>query len=135
MTGIKPICYLEDSHPDKDNNKLIMLDPNAHKTKDDFNDTTREFLTKIGVNLNSFRLHEIELTYSNWGHTDILKAVLPEESDGVAGFSTVGHIVHLNLREEILDYKLIVGKLTYKQKPPNLVPKILATKFGFVPDW
>ena len=50
------------------------------------------------------------LTVENWTAGDILKAILPAGEEGVSGFSTIGHIVHLNLREHHEPYKAVIGQ-------------------------
>ena len=40
---------------------------------------------------------------------DILDAVLPAEHDGIGGYSGIGHIIHLNIKDELLDYKYLIG--------------------------
>ena len=55
------------------------------------------------------RTKEINISYENWKYDQVLAAILPEDCEGVAGFSQVGHIVHLNLRDEVLEYKKIIG--------------------------
>ena len=49
------------------------------------------------------------MSYKNWRYDEILSAILPEDCEGVGGFSQIGHIIHLNLRDEIVDYKNIIG--------------------------
>ena len=39
-----------------------------------------------------------------------MKAILPLGEEGVSGFSTIGHIVHLNLREHHEPYKSVIGQ-------------------------
>ncbi|GJE89666.1 Met-10 like-protein-domain-containing protein [Phanerochaete sordida] len=57
--------------------------------------------------------HKIELTYDYWTVDDIIASVLPENllEEAPSGFATVGHIAHLNLRDEYLPYKHIIGQL------------------------
>src|SRR5699024_2738776 len=47
---------------------------------------------------------EHTLTYENFGYHDVFRAILPADIDSVSGFSTIGHIIHLNLRDEALPY-------------------------------
>lgn len=56
---------------------------------------------------------EIDLDYDHWQVDDVLKSILPDElvADSPAGFSMVGHIAHLNLRDEYLPYKHIIGQV------------------------
>ena len=53
------------------------------------------------------------LNYDNFTHHDILRAILPEEVENISGFSTIGHLIHLNLRSEALPYKEIIGKVSF----------------------
>lgn len=56
--------------------------------------------------------HQLQLGYPNWGVTAVLRAVLPAGMQEVpSAFETVGHIAHLNLREEHLEYKNLIGGL------------------------
>ena len=64
-------------------------------------------------NFIGFQKHE--LTYKNFSHHHIFRAIIPGNEDSVTGFSTVGHILHLNLRQEILPYKNLIGQVSSKQ--------------------
>ncbi|XP_022645931.1 tRNA (guanine(37)-N1)-methyltransferase-like [Varroa destructor] len=56
---------------------------------------------------------EIDLGYDNFPADVILKKVLSKATGGTggAGFSIVGHILHLNLREHLLPYKKVIGQV------------------------
>jgi tRNA (guanine37-N1)-methyltransferase len=55
----------------------------------------------------------IELIYDDFKFEDIMKAILPEDllkdNVNVKGYSVIGHIAHFNLRENVLDYKKLIG--------------------------
>lgn len=54
--------------------------------------------------------HTITLDYNHYSMHSILRAVLPPEvTDVPSAFESVGHIAHLNLRENHLPYKEIIG--------------------------
>lgn len=56
--------------------------------------------------------HHLQLGYPNWNVGAVLRAVLPTCVKEVpSAFETVGHIAHLNLREEHLEYKTLIGGL------------------------
>lgn len=56
--------------------------------------------------------HQLQLGYPNWGVVAVLQAVLPAGVQEVpSAFETVGHIAHLNLRVEHLEYKNLIGGL------------------------
>ncbi|XP_014663583.1 PREDICTED: tRNA (guanine(37)-N1)-methyltransferase-like [Priapulus caudatus] len=41
----------------------------------------------------------------------VLRAVLPPGEDSVSGYSRVGHILHLNLKEHLQPYKALIGQV------------------------
>jgi len=57
--------------------------------------------------------HDIDLDYDFWNADEILSAILPEEllEGAPSGFSATGHIAHLNLNDEYLPYKHIIGQV------------------------
>lgn len=57
----------------------------------------------------------VELNYDNWTAEEILKAVLPEDIPSVTGFSIVGHVAHLNLKETHSPYKTLIGRCEYSE--------------------
>ena len=63
----------------------------------------------------------IELTYENWSSDDILRAVLPLDYDVASGYSFIGHIVHLNLRDHLLPYKKLIGKVLLDKTRGKLI--------------
>ena len=111
IPGIKCVVDLpEESHQNKDFKKFL-IDPSKHPDTDSFKDEVTNSLQELGVDFNTWTLVECEMRYENWTYDDILKAILPEDTDGVAGFSMIGHICHLNLRDEVKDYKKIIGNI------------------------
>lgn len=58
-----------------------------------------------------FYNRSLELKYENWDANQTLRAILPLDDDGVSGFSKVGHIIHLNLKEHLNPYKKIIGQV------------------------
>jgi len=54
---------------------------------------------------------DLEVGYENWGVAEILRAVLPEESESVSSYSIIGHIAHLNLKPEVMEYKHVIGEV------------------------
>ena len=55
--------------------------------------------------------HQVELTFDNWTHKEILEAILPPNTPPIRGFTQYGHMVHVNLREEHLPYKNVIGEV------------------------
>lgn len=58
-----------------------------------------------------FEHENFELKYENFTYHMVLRAILPPEVDSISGFSTIGHIIHLNLRENALPYKNVIGQV------------------------
>ncbi|KAI3397888.1 hypothetical protein diail_10289 [Diaporthe ilicicola] len=57
--------------------------------------------------------YELKLDYDYWSYRDVLSTLLPEElhDDIPAGFNTAGHVAHLNLRDQHLPYKMLIGQV------------------------
>ncbi|KAI5212504.1 hypothetical protein E4T38_00512 [Aureobasidium subglaciale] len=64
--------------------------------------------------------YEISLDYDYWDYQDIASAVLPqsEEHDEIpSGFTLVGHVAHLNLRDQYMPHKNIIGEMLIDKNP------------------
>ncbi|CCO34246.1 hypothetical protein BN14_08340 [Rhizoctonia solani AG-1 IB] len=70
----------------------------------------KEYLNSKGATLVS---HSIELDYDYWTADQILRAVLPPElgEGSPTAFSINGHIAHMNLRDEYLPYRFLIGQV------------------------
>ncbi|ESU06548.1 hypothetical protein FGSG_01254 [Fusarium graminearum PH-1] len=57
--------------------------------------------------------YDIEIGYEFWSYFDVIKSILPEElhEEIPSGFNTVGHVAHLNIRDEYLPYKNIIAEV------------------------
>ncbi|KAI9743494.1 MAG: tRNA(m(1)G37)methyltransferase [Claussenomyces sp. TS43310] len=62
---------------------------------------------------------DLRLHYEYWTYLEIMKAILPEESQDEipVGFSIVGHVAHLNLREQYLPYKHLIAQVLRDKNP------------------
>lgn len=107
VIGIKPIAEIASDN----STKLLLLDPVKCPSVDSFTDEEKTLMQKIGVDLDDWQYRDVELSYENWTHSEVLRAILPKESDGITGFSTVGHILHLNLKDDVMDFKYIIGQV------------------------
>lgn len=103
--------------------KKILLDPT--KFKNCLEASEREKLENVGIKEDDVKMCSINLTYDNWTAESILKAVLPADQEGVASWSIIGHIIHVNLREHLHDYKHLIGEvLLDKNKVLSVVNKV-----------
>ncbi|KAJ1985617.1 tRNA(m(1)G37)methyltransferase [Dimargaris cristalligena] len=79
--------------------------------------------------------YELQLGYDYWQADDILGAILPTELPPPTSFETVGHIAHMNLRDEYLPYRHLIGQviLDKARKITTVVNKLdsIDTTFRF----
>ncbi|XP_024518521.1 tRNA (guanine(37)-N1)-methyltransferase isoform X1 [Selaginella moellendorffii] len=61
--------------------------------------------------------HEILLSYEHWSADHVLREILPKTCEVPSSFETIGHIAHLNLRDEHLPYKKLIGKVLLDKNP------------------
>lgn len=61
----------------------------------------------------TFEKYTLQLTYDYWRTDEILAAILPEDllDEIPSGFTNVGHIAHMNIREEYLPYRFLIGQV------------------------
>ncbi|KAI0348300.1 hypothetical protein BDW22DRAFT_1319282 [Trametopsis cervina] len=93
--------------PTQDGERLVLL---RFGSEVELPEKARDFLASQAGPLQK---HSIEFDYDYWTADDILAAVLPEElvEGAPSGFATVGHMAHLNLNDEYLPYKYLIGEV------------------------
>lgn len=96
--------------------KKFYMNPEVVTTQE-----LNQFLTKeLGIDASLILSTETELVtfgYENWRSDDIIRAILPDDVEGVSSFTMVGHILHLNLRDSLLPYKKILGQVFLDNVP------------------
>ncbi|KAL3503293.1 hypothetical protein ACH5RR_037742 [Cinchona calisaya] len=105
--------------------RLLLLDETyADKGIDDMPEAIKAVLKEYGGDTkdSAFELVKCKLTlfYSYWQMNEVLEAMLPNGMIVPSSFETVGHIAHLNLREEHLPYKKIVAKVVLDKNKPKI---------------
>nr|XP_021181969.2 tRNA (guanine(37)-N1)-methyltransferase [Helicoverpa armigera] len=110
LEAFKPVRSIEEGE-DSIFKKCIFLNPEKVSQWSDIAESDRTALNKLDVTESNFDSKEIQLCYENWRFEAIFKAVLPENEEGVSGFSQIGHIIHLNLRDHLLDYRPLIGQV------------------------
>uniref|UniRef100_A0A0D9V1A1 tRNA (guanine(37)-N1)-methyltransferase n=1 Tax=Leersia perrieri TaxID=77586 RepID=A0A0D9V1A1_9ORYZ len=63
---------------------------------------------------------QLTLFYNYWPMNEVLEALLPEGIIIPTGFETVGHIAHLNLRDEHLPYKKLIAQVVLDKNKPKI---------------
>ncbi|XP_023535070.1 tRNA (guanine(37)-N1)-methyltransferase 1 [Cucurbita pepo subsp. pepo] len=62
----------------------------------------------------------LTLYYDYWQMNEVLEALLPKDMVIPSAFETVGHIAHLNLRDEHLPYKKLIAKVVLDKNKPKI---------------
>ncbi|EPQ60251.1 hypothetical protein GLOTRDRAFT_102061 [Gloeophyllum trabeum ATCC 11539] len=81
--------------------------------------------------------YNLDLNYDYWTADEILHSVLPEElcEGAPSGFAITGHIAHVNLNDEYLPYKHVIGQVILDKNKAvrTVVNKLnsIDTKFRF----
>lgn len=117
VKGLSPVVELEKTDPNCSSHKKFLFDPRKVKSVDDLPDDIKEVLAKENLMPTDFEIYDLKLSYENWNFQEIMQAILPDNIDGVAGYSEVGHIAHFNLREQALPYKHIIGEVLLDKIP------------------
>ncbi|CAL1352762.1 unnamed protein product [Linum trigynum] len=105
--------------------RLLLLDERyANKTLEGLPQAVKAALEEaMSENLaHSFELVRCKLTlfYDYWLMNEILEALLPKDMIIPSAFETVGHIAHLNLKEEHIPYKKIIAKVILDKNKPKI---------------
>lgn len=81
--------------------------------KSDKQELSSETLSALEDAHSQLEPYELKLGYDYWTAEEILRAVLPEnlEDDVPSGFTIVGHIAHMNLRDCFLPWKHLIGQV------------------------
>ena len=102
----------------KTGKKCVLLRPQAltddTQTNDDGTRPHSAILDELAKQeLISIIPYDLHLDYTYWTYHDIMSAILPSDSQGEipSGFSQVGHVAHLNLRDEYLKYKYLIAEI------------------------
>ncbi|GES76757.1 tRNA methyltransferase Trm5 [Rhizophagus clarus] len=103
--------------PESNLSKVILMNLNVQSLDlDNLSSEAKDLIKKEGLGVIK---HSIELKYDYWGVDDIIKAILPEGSESPSSFTQVGHIAHVNLRDEFHPWKYIIGQVIL-DKIPNI---------------
>jgi tRNA (guanine37-N1)-methyltransferase len=105
--------------PDEPAKKLILL---QHGLKhDDPTTWSPELQALVKQDEVEIRSYDLHLSYANWTARNILHAILPpapeDEERSPSGFEVAGHVAHLNLRDQFLPYKHLIGEILLDKVP------------------
>ncbi|CAD6893350.1 unnamed protein product [Tilletia controversa] len=101
--NIRPVI----SHPNDLERRIVILNI---QSEDELNEEARSFIASVGGELIP---HQVQVDYDYYSADQILASLLPEGlADGTpTSFTIVGHIAHLNLRDNYLPYRFLIGEV------------------------
>jgi len=70
-------------------------------------------LEEIGAKI----FYEVHLGYEDYTFEEVLRKLLPESVDPPASFESIGHIAHFNLRDEVWEYRHVIGQVLLDKHP------------------
>ncbi|CAK44472.1 hypothetical protein CBS115989_10015 [Aspergillus niger] len=105
---------------------LLLREDIKHDDTATWSPTVSELVQKgmVGV-----KPYDLTLDYDYWTYADIMSCILPEDmlDEIPQGFTQVGHVSHLNLREQYLPYKHLLAQVLL-DKNPNISTVIRKTE-------
>lgn len=81
-------------------------------------ESVREFVKSITDD--RITTWKIEQTYADYSVEQVLRMLLPEDVQVPTSFETVGHIAHVNLRDEHMRWKFMIGKVMIDKLGPRI---------------
>ncbi|CAH1184518.1 unnamed protein product [Phyllotreta striolata] len=96
----------------------LYLSPELVSEWSDLPEELHTVITEKRISKEHFRvIRNFQLNYENFTADDLLKAILPEDKEGMSSFTKIGHIVHVNLREHLLPFKNVIGEILFDKIP------------------
>jgi len=113
--------------------RKLVLKLTLDKNKDVFSDEAlQKVLNEADRGGGTFRrsIHNVEIGYHHFSVDEILRKILPDSIAEVpSSFEIAGHLAHINLREETLPYKHIIGQTILDK---NAGVNIVVNKIGTI---
>ncbi|KAN0022569.1 hypothetical protein ACTFIU_004767 [Dictyostelium citrinum] len=108
---------------DTDDKKMIYLSDTLKK-ETDIPDQLKTFIKENDIKVIE---KDISLNYNNFSYEQVLKTLLPKDIGIPFSFERIGHIIHVNLKDEQLPYKYIIGQAILDK---NIQVKTVLNKVG-----
>lgn len=106
-----PRCKNIEVHPQDPSLKCLLLCPSV-ATVDDLTAEQKAAITEENTPMVDY---VVELGFEYWTTEQILRAALGDLQEITTSFETVGHIAHMNLRDEQLAHKSLIGQVQTPQ--------------------
>jgi tRNA (guanine37-N1)-methyltransferase len=111
---------------EKDDFRHVLLNPDRVKSVSDLGEEACRKMVRLQIP-DVLHFREVILTYENMKIDEILSQLLPQP---LSGWSTIGHIVHLNLKEYHLPYKYVIGQVLLDKLRPAI--KLVVNKVSTI---
>ncbi|XP_074601093.1 tRNA (guanine(37)-N(1))-methyltransferase [Brevipalpus obovatus] len=96
--------------------RKILLNPIEIQTWTNIKEPIRQKLVEE-FKIDDIETTEIELGFHNYHVKDLIEALIPDPEKRVSSWTFTGHILHVNLTDEKLDNKQLIGQLLLKVHP------------------
>jgi len=125
-----------------DGMNLVLLGDKIKESETLEGNVPEEKLEKIRASVGEggieMTTYELPLTYEYFNASQVLRRLLPDCVEVPSSFETVGHVAHMNLREEHEEHKYLIGKviLEKNERLKTVVNKVGSIESEFrVPEW
>jgi tRNA (guanine37-N1)-methyltransferase len=97
-------------------NKLVLFNSNI-KTVHELSQEARNFIEEHHLDVCQ---HSLRLDYDHLSADQVLRTLLPTTVTIPTAFETIGHIAHVNLRDEHEAYKYLIGEVLLDKHGPQI---------------
>ena len=113
--AVKSVCV----DPETPGLRVVLLEPTKFSAVQDvdqqLSNKQRELLEELGDT--SVVTSDVHLDFRSFSTEEILASLLPADIAAVRSFEGIGHIAHLNLRDEHLPHKHLIGEVILAKNP------------------
>eukprot|EP00884_Botryococcus_braunii_P009386 jgi/Botrbrau1/18449/Bobra.0072s0032.2 len=106
-------CIVADSA--SSDTRLLILAETIHGT--DLDGLKEDLKSVVDEEKLAVIPYQLTVGYPHMTADQVLKKILGERVEVPSSFETIGHIAHLNLREELLPYKHVIGQVLLDKNP------------------
>ncbi|PLN82273.1 hypothetical protein BDW42DRAFT_184888 [Aspergillus taichungensis] len=105
---------------------LLLREGVKHDDATTWSSKIKELVEKEVIKVQGY---DLKLEYDYWNYADIIACILPEDLlvEIPQGFTQVGHVLHINLREQFVPYRFMIAEIL-KDKNPTIRTVIRKTE-------
>ncbi|XP_018909653.2 tRNA (guanine(37)-N(1))-methyltransferase isoform X2 [Bemisia tabaci] len=135
LPNFKPVVPVNSSETssdkiaDKISERRVFLNPKIISSFNDFDPSIQQKLAEFNVKPRNLKSCSITLTYDNWKPDDLFRTIIPPEVGSFSSYSIIGQIIHINLKDHLVDYKHVIGQILFDKIPTC---KTVVNKIGSI---